>query len=327
MKAISIRQPWAELILQGKKTLELRTWTVGYRGPLAIHASRTIDREACAAYGIDPVQLTTGALVGTVELTAITELSKVEFDAHQSDHLATGRFGYTHPMYGWHLLKPQALCKPLPMRGRMGLFNVNDLHPQSAESSEDGRTDRIKATTPLPIAASSDAPAGKTSDGTKFTPFQLRVIASDARPGAYSLAVFQRPLMTTETGNMSYLPDDTRLARVAELRGDALRAVADHVLDALRRSAYRATDLHANRREPFHLGEETGVRLGLLFLALRPITKSSRIEAISQGLRRMTSEEAYYWYSKCAAGSSAGPADGKAHERALKALRVLLADE
>ena len=34
MKALSIRQPWAELILQGRKTIELRTWKTSYRGLL-----------------------------------------------------------------------------------------------------------------------------------------------------------------------------------------------------------------------------------------------------------------------------------------------------
>ena len=36
MKALSIRQPWAELILQGRKTIELRTWKTCYRGLLPL---------------------------------------------------------------------------------------------------------------------------------------------------------------------------------------------------------------------------------------------------------------------------------------------------
>ncbi len=52
--------------------------------------------------------------------------------------------------------------------------------------------------------------------------------------------------------------------------GSVLRAVSDQVLDALKRSGYRATDLGASRREPFALSEEAGVRLGLLFLAIKP---------------------------------------------------------
>ena len=39
MKAISLHQPWASLVALGVKTLETRSWSTGYRGPLAIHAA------------------------------------------------------------------------------------------------------------------------------------------------------------------------------------------------------------------------------------------------------------------------------------------------
>jgi hypothetical protein len=43
MKAISIRQPWAWLIVQGYKDVENRTWATKYRGPILIHAGKTCD--------------------------------------------------------------------------------------------------------------------------------------------------------------------------------------------------------------------------------------------------------------------------------------------
>jgi hypothetical protein len=89
MKAISIRQPWADLILQGRKTLELRSWKVSYRGTLAIHASQTVEREECQAFGMDPDGVTAGALIGTVELTGIVELSAADYEARKDEHLAT----------------------------------------------------------------------------------------------------------------------------------------------------------------------------------------------------------------------------------------------
>ena len=45
MKALSIMQPWAWLIVNGWKDLENRTWQTNYRGPLLIHASKSIDAE------------------------------------------------------------------------------------------------------------------------------------------------------------------------------------------------------------------------------------------------------------------------------------------
>jgi hypothetical protein len=38
-KALTIRQPWAWLIVSGQKDIENRTWKTNYRGPLLIHAA------------------------------------------------------------------------------------------------------------------------------------------------------------------------------------------------------------------------------------------------------------------------------------------------
>ena len=40
MRALTIRQPWASLIAAGVKTIETRSWSTKYRGPLAIHAGK-----------------------------------------------------------------------------------------------------------------------------------------------------------------------------------------------------------------------------------------------------------------------------------------------
>jgi hypothetical protein len=40
MKALSIRQPWAHLIVHEGKTIENRSWSTRYRGPLLIHAAK-----------------------------------------------------------------------------------------------------------------------------------------------------------------------------------------------------------------------------------------------------------------------------------------------
>ena len=106
-----------------------------------------------------------------------------------------------------------------------------------------------------------------------------------------------------------------------ELGGDPLRAVADHLLNALRANGYKGTDLAraAGSDVPFYLDELTGLRLALILLAVKPLARHDRIEAIGQGVQAMGDEEAYYWFSKCSAGPDAA--------RAQRALRVLLAGE
>ncbi|MCK9494194.1 MAG: ASCH domain-containing protein [Dehalococcoidia bacterium] len=43
--ALSVRQPWAWLIVNGYKPVENRTWPTNFRGPVAIHAGQTYDME------------------------------------------------------------------------------------------------------------------------------------------------------------------------------------------------------------------------------------------------------------------------------------------
>jgi activating signal cointegrator 1 len=42
MKALTVRQPWATVLVRGVKTVEYRTWPTTYRGLLAIHAGRAL---------------------------------------------------------------------------------------------------------------------------------------------------------------------------------------------------------------------------------------------------------------------------------------------
>ena len=47
MKCLSVCQPFAELIVQGKKTIELRKWNTKFRGEFLVHAAKKILREDC----------------------------------------------------------------------------------------------------------------------------------------------------------------------------------------------------------------------------------------------------------------------------------------
>ena len=221
------------------------------------------------------------------------------------------------------MANPRPLSHPCPVRGRMGLFSVLDacLEDVGQALIPADKSARF-AKADLPIESEPVPPAVEpTWDPER--PFELRVVPTVGQvsnlPHSYRLALYQRFVEPPNAQRTLYRPSQPDMVRVVEVGGSVLKATADHVLDALRRSGYKATDLSASRREPFPLAEESGVRLGLLFLSVKPITKVERVEAISHGLRAMTSEEAYYWYSKCTTGPTA--------ERAQKALRVLLSDE
>lgn len=305
VKALSFRQPWAALVLDGRKTLDLRTWSTYYRGTLAIYASLEVEKEACQAHGLDPQTLSTGVVIGIVDLVDIIPLDEATYALRQAEHLA-GR-PFRPGLFGWVFKNPRPVEPPVVVKGRLNLFDVDiqtvDDRPQTIirHTSSVVRSPTVHG--PSSMVASSEfelhvRPESENGYRLEFT--QKLVEAVPDQPYLY-----QQPAIKTRVS--------------VEVGGDTLRAVADIVLDALRQNGYKPTDLSVSRLEPFHLDELTGVRLGLVFLAIKPISKTHRIEAISQGVRLMTPEELYYWYSKCTGGPVV--------ERAQKALRIMLADE
>lgn len=145
---------------------------------------------------------------------------------------------------------------------------------------------------------------------TDSKPFELRVIPLSGTE--YGLELRQRRLNGDNgPGELS--------SPVARLWGLPLSLVIDQVLVVIRKNGYKGSELRSNRKAPFVLSEEQGVRLGLLFLAVKPLRKLTRIENISRRIRQMETEEAYYWYSKCH--------DANEKHRACRAVRLLMAEE
>lgn len=106
MRILSIRQPWASLIIAGEKDVENRTWATAYRGPVLIHAAQAIDhagpREA-------PTDLR-GGIIGLVDLV---------------DIVMTSHSQWFHGPFGWRLRDPIPL--PFyPCRGQLGLYGPSD---------------------------------------------------------------------------------------------------------------------------------------------------------------------------------------------------------
>jgi ASCH domain len=111
MKTLSIRQPWASLIIYAGKTVENRTWRTTYRGPLLIHAGRRRDPagfSAIARMGIEIPELYFGGIIGRVQLVDIVEDSASEWAIAGQHH--------------WILEEPEPLPFT-PSKGRLGLYD------------------------------------------------------------------------------------------------------------------------------------------------------------------------------------------------------------
>lgn len=121
MKALSIKQPWAWLILFGGKPVENRTWNTHFRGEFLIHASKgctkaeyqsvvLFARQAGFKGSIPPLEnLPRGCFVGKVRLNNCTK-------QHYSPwHL--------EEQFGFYLQNPRAF-EPIYYKGKLGFFDV-----------------------------------------------------------------------------------------------------------------------------------------------------------------------------------------------------------
>ncbi len=145
---------------------------------------------------------------------------------------------------------------------------------------------------------------------TDEKPFELRVFPLSSTD--YGLELRQRRLNGDQRPGEPSVP-------VVRLWGTPLSAVMDQVIEGIRKNGYKNGDLRSTRQVPFVLTEEHGVRLGLLFMAVKPLRKLERIEIISRRVKQMEPEEAYYWYSKCRSAND--------RHRACRAVRILMAEE
>lgn len=68
MKALTIKQPFASLILEGLKEYEFRTWKTKYRGPILIHAGKGVDRKAMKKFEQYNLKYPVGAIIAKAEI-------------------------------------------------------------------------------------------------------------------------------------------------------------------------------------------------------------------------------------------------------------------
>lgn len=151
MKAISLWQPWASLVVCGAKKIETRSWPTKVRGTVAIHAAKRpfntssyLDRELhpfANALGLPDIysfnKLPLGCILGTVEIIEVYPIvSQTNIDgrpleaAFYDDDVrvsVTGNEllfgGYTPGRYAWILDNPVMFDKPIPAIGRQGFWN------------------------------------------------------------------------------------------------------------------------------------------------------------------------------------------------------------
>lgn len=137
MKALSLTQPWAWLVLHGGKNIENRRWNTTERGRFLIHASKGMRESdydsawetALLVGGLDlanripePKQLERGGIIGSVELFDVIRPYEPELFIERKQ---PWHFG---DQFGFRIRDPRQLPF-LPCKGALGFwgnFEIRD---------------------------------------------------------------------------------------------------------------------------------------------------------------------------------------------------------
>ena len=126
MKVLTIKEPWASLIINGYKEYEFRSWKTNYRGKILIHAGLTLESDVADRFSIYNINYNMGNIIGEATLVDCIkvdenfnqELIKINPIVYaKSNHVET---------YAWKLENIKKYEKPIPIKGKLGLWNYEE---------------------------------------------------------------------------------------------------------------------------------------------------------------------------------------------------------
>lgn len=163
MKVLSILQPWASLIVLGHKKIETRSWNTNYRGELLIHASLSLSNNQKQLLQQEPFHsclkhlrmlrddlrsvwnIPRGYVIGKATLLHCVKTEDILFckekgiplkNYWKEEHRRAAdwdkeiAFGdYSPGRYGWLLSDPVLFNEPIPVKGRLGLWEYDGSIP------------------------------------------------------------------------------------------------------------------------------------------------------------------------------------------------------
>ena len=123
MKALTIKEPWATLIIEGYKEYEFRSWKTNYRGKILIHAGKSLEKNQAKKFAEYNLKYSCGEIIGEAELVDCIKVTD-EFDNElkKKNSLVYGNSGHVEN-YAWKLENIKKYEKKIKVNGKLGLWN------------------------------------------------------------------------------------------------------------------------------------------------------------------------------------------------------------
>ena len=123
MKVLTIKEPWASLIINRYKEYEFRSWKTKYRGKILIHAGMSLEKDAAKRFSEYNLEYYKGAIIGEATITdCILVDTKFNEELRKINPLVYARSNHVET-YAWKLENIKKYDKPIYIKGKLGLWN------------------------------------------------------------------------------------------------------------------------------------------------------------------------------------------------------------
>ena len=127
--ALSLKQPWAALLVSGRKTIEVRKWATAVRGRVYIHAAQVPDDRpeawACVSDELKALAQLSGGIIGAADLTScVSYRTPAGFAADAPRHLNAPGWFEGPRMYGF-VFRGARPVPFVPCKGNVRFFTVD----------------------------------------------------------------------------------------------------------------------------------------------------------------------------------------------------------
>lgn len=123
LKALTIKQPWASLIMLGYKRFEFRSWRTNYRGKLLIHAGQGIDKQAMLRLEkYLPRELPMGKILGKVTLVDCIKCDENFKEKCLKENKDVYDKSTFVEKFAWQLENVEVFDEPIEAKGHLSLW-------------------------------------------------------------------------------------------------------------------------------------------------------------------------------------------------------------
>ena len=126
MKVLTIKEPWASLIINGYKGYEFRGWKTNYRGKILISTSKVIEKEVLDRFACYNICYNPGYIIGEANLEDCILVDE-KFNKKLKKINSRVYAGSNHTeKYAWKLNDIKKYENPIPCKGKLGLWNYEE---------------------------------------------------------------------------------------------------------------------------------------------------------------------------------------------------------